>query len=123
MATITGQSRRAMFEHEFGYELDGDTIVSSGMFEGEAWFAPIVYEWMMDGDGEIVDEPHDCENGDDCDCEDLPSFTLFEITDTDRAELELDPSVAFITLATSDQGFVYVKEWTAEEYEHFASIA
>jgi hypothetical protein len=110
MAMITGQSRRAMFEHEFGYELDGDTIVSPGKFEGEAWFAPIVYEWMLDGDGELVsaeyDESHD----------EFPSYWIFSVTDTDRREFGLDESIVWITLTESDQGFVYVKSWTSEEY-------
>lgn len=114
-STISGKTRREMFEHEFSYELDGDTIVSPGKFEGQAWYAPIVYEWMMDGDGEIRDINHECDDSDGCQCEDIPSYTLFTLTDTDRAELQLGPGATSITLFTDDQGFTSVRTWFAAD--------
>lgn len=87
---------RADVEAE-GYQIDARGMVTSlGKFQGEAWWAPIVYGWMMDGDGEELDGLMDDE-----------SALLFTLTDEDRAAFDLPEPVTGILLEETSDGFVY----------------
>lgn len=89
-------------EVEVEFDVVADTIKDPGKFEGEAWYAPIVYDWVMDGGGDT----HGPEGQ-------LVDF--FELSDDDRSLFGTD--AYGVSLYVSETGFVYVTEYTRLEYE------
>lgn len=102
---------RLKTEIEDEYTLDEYGIVKDmGKFQGEPWTTVVIYDWMMDGGGEIWSANEDSEEYD----------TLFELDSEDRALLELENVTGTITralLSISDAGFVSVTFLTDAEWE------
>ena len=79
-------------------------IQDAGKFQAEAWYAPIVYDWYLNGDRgeEIGDEGFDA--------------NAYVMDDATRVQLGLSGDVYALLLSESDQGFVYVSELTEGAY-------
>ena len=93
------------------YDVVDGVIRSPGKFEGEAWFAPIVYEWSLDGGGELL-YVSDVESA---------GVEYFPIEDVERDMFELDSEHIGIVLEWTDLGFVSVSAVTAIELENIRS--
>ena len=83
------------------YTVKDGIIQDQGKFEGEAWYAPTVYQWYLDGDpGEIFGDAN-----------------VYVLTDENRTQLELNDYVYALILEEGDQGFIYVNILDKSEYE------
>jgi len=87
-------------EVEAWYDVADGVITSPGKFQSEPWYAPIVYQWVMDGDGERIG-----------------NASIFPLDDTDRELFELASTDTYIALSVSEQGFVYVTTLDQSELE------
>ena len=83
------------------YTVEFRIITDHGKFEGEAWYAPKVYQWYLDGDpGEIFGDTN-----------------VYVLSEDDRRAFELSDHVYALVLEESDQGFVFVNTLDKSEYE------
>ena len=84
------------------YSIDEWGIIRSpGKFEAEAWYAPIVYDWYLDGDaGEMVGDT-----------------SIYVLEPAERERFGFGDWGFAVTLSENDQGFVYVSTLDRAEYE------
>ncbi len=87
-----------------GWTIKHGVIQDAGKFQAEAWYAPIVYDWYLNGDrGEdIGDEGFEA--------------NAYVMDDATRVQFGLSGDVYALLLSESGQGFVYVTELTEEAY-------
>lgn len=87
-----------------GWEIRDGIIQDPGKFQAEAWYAPIVYDWYMNGDRgeEIADEGGNA--------------AIYTLDDATRGQLALSGDIYALLFSESDQGFVYVSELTEGAY-------
>jgi len=98
---------------ELEYEVREDGMIHSpGKFEGEMWYAPIVWGWMMEGmsDESIYDDDSESNVTD-----------YFKVTSKDRKAFGLGAETYAFAVWESDQGFAYVEELTEEEYRDWTA--
>lgn len=96
----------ALIRESYGYDVDSHGIIRSpGKFESEAWYAPMVHEWMLEGDFGA----HELSDG----------TILYELHAIERETFDLEPEYVGISLYVSDQGFVNVEPRTQREWDSF----
>ena len=107
IGTTPEQAKEILRAEGFEFTEWGD-IKGPGKFEGAPWFAPLVYEWLMDGDhGEELSD----------------GTCLYTLHNVERETFGLlrDPEDTddehAVSLYISDQGFVYVSVLTRMDYE------
>lgn len=83
------------------YEVDSETgrVVSRGKFEGEMIYAVYYYDWMLNGEGETMQD----DDGND--------YTVFDVAPEDRQLFpEIPNSIYKVALTESESGFVYLSD-------------
>lgn len=82
---------RKKIEKDYNVDKNG-MIRTPGKFEGEPWFAPLFYSYMLDGDGTWDED-----------------IIVFDITAADIKEVPELKGFKRLRLAESEQGFVFTK--------------
>lgn len=88
-----------------GWTIRRGIIQDAGKFQAEAWYAPIVYDWYLNGDRgeEIGDEGFEA--------------NAYVLDDATRVQFGLSgDDVYALLLSESEQGFVFVTELTEGAY-------
>ena len=78
---------------------DAGRITSPGKFEGEMLYAVYYWEWMLNGDGENMED------------DDGTEYTVFDVAPEDRVLFpEIPNSIYKVALFEDSQGFVYLTD-------------
>ena len=83
------------------YEVDSETgrVTSLGKFEGEMLYAVYYYDWMLNGEGETMQD----DSGND--------YTVFDVAPEDRVLFpEIPKSIYKVALTESESGFCYLTD-------------
>ena len=94
---------------ELGLGNDADTLPSSfhGPLSGNPLWVAAAYDWMMSGDGELIESDND--GG--------PWLTLFEVSAQERVAFGLDTNTVAVTLHSDTQGFIDGAEYNQAEFD------
>ena len=83
----------------------GRMCYSPGKFESEPMETLYFYNEMLDGGGEIIEDPM---------TEQI--YTVFEITDDERKFFDFKENIRYFAISESDQGFAYGSALTEGDY-------
>lgn len=85
--------------NQYGVDSKTGRITSPGKFEGEMLYAVYYWEWMLNGDGENMED------------DDGTLYTVFDVAPEDRVLFpEIPDSIYKVALMEADCGFVYLTD-------------